>query len=119
MLIVEEDMTISLANDGFESLTGYKREEIEGKKKWTDFVEKDDLEKMIAQHQLRRIDSGLAKKSYEFRLVHRDGQLKNIILTVDMIPGTERSVASLMDITDRKKLKTRCASVKSATVDHR
>ena len=103
MLIVEEDMTIVLANCGFESLTGYKREEIEGKKKWTEFVEKGDLEKMITQHQFREEGSGLAKKNYEFRLVHRDGHVKNIILTVNMIPGTERSVASLMDITDRKK----------------
>ncbi len=103
MLIIEEDMTISLSNRGFENLTGYEREEIEGKKKWTEFIEKGDLEKMVTQHQLRRADSGLAKKSYEFRLVHRDGRVKNIILTVDMIPGTKRSVASLMDITGRRK----------------
>ncbi len=101
MLIVEEDMTISLANDRFESLTGYKREEVEGKKKWTEFVEKNDLEKMVIRHQLRRADPGLAAKSYEFRLVHRDGSLKNILLTVDIIPGSKRSVASLLDVTDR------------------
>ena len=103
MLIVEEDMTISLANHGFESLSGYEREEIEGEKKWTEFVEEGDLEKMVTQHQLRRADSGVAKKSYEFRLVRRDGRLKNIFLTVDLIPGTKRSVASLMDITDRRQ----------------
>jgi PAS domain S-box-containing protein len=103
MIIVEEDMTIFLVNDRFESLTGYTREEVEGKRKWTEFVEKDDLEKMITQHQVRRADSGLAKRDYEFRLVHRDGHLKNILLTVDLIPGTKRSVASLMDITDRKQ----------------
>ncbi|MEN6320119.1 MAG: PAS domain S-box protein [Syntrophaceae bacterium] len=103
MLIIEEDMTISLANDGFESLTGYKREEVEGKRKWTEFIKKDDLEKMIARHQLRRAEPGIVQKSYEFRLVHRDGNLKNILLTVDLIPGTKRSVASLMDITDRKQ----------------
>ena len=103
MLIVEEDMTISLANDGFESLTGYKREEVEGKKKWTEFVEKGDLERMVVQHKLRRVDSGLAKKSYEFRLVHRDGGLRNIFLTVAVIPGTKKSITSLIDITDRKK----------------
>ncbi|MDQ5986735.1 MAG: hypothetical protein CSYNP_02466 [Syntrophus sp. SKADARSKE-3] len=103
MLIVEEDMTIILANHGFESLTGYTREEVEGKRKWTEFVEKSDLEKMITQHQLRRADPACATKSYEFRLVHRDGYKKNIILTVDLIPGTKKSVASLMDITDRKQ----------------
>ena len=103
MLIVEEDMTISLANDRFESMTGYTRKEVEGKKRWTEFVEKSDLEKMITQHQLRRRDPGLAKKSYEFRLIHKDGCHKNIILTVDIIPATKRSVASLIDITERKR----------------
>ena len=103
MLIVEEDMTISLANDGFESLTGYTRKEVEGKRKWTEFIEKDDLKKMITHHQLRRTDPKLPAQSYEFRLVHRDGYRKNITLTVDIIPGTKKSVASLMDITQHKK----------------
>ena len=102
MLIIEEDMTISLANQKFESLTGYKREEVEGKKKWTDFVEKGDLEKMISRHRSRRrADSDPVKKDYEFRLVHKDGRLKNILLTVDIIPDTKKSIASLMDITER------------------
>ena len=102
MLIVEEDMTISLVNDGFENLTGYRREDVEGKRKWTEFVDKEDLERMVAQHGFRRSDSGRAARSYEFRLVHRDGHFRNILLTVDLIPGTKKSVASLMDITDRK-----------------
>ena len=104
MLIVEEDMTISLANDGFESLTGYTREEVEGKRKWTEFVEKDDLEKMLIQHQLRRTGSGFAKRDYEFRLVNRVGHRRNVFLTVNLIPGTKRSIASLMDITEHKQI---------------
>jgi two-component system, cell cycle sensor histidine kinase and response regulator CckA len=107
MLIVEEDMTIFLANHVFESLIGYKREEVEGKRKWTEFVEKDDLEKMISRHQLRRVGSDLVEKNYEFRLVHKDGHIKNILLTVDIIPGTKRSVASLMDITERNQAEER------------
>jgi PAS domain S-box-containing protein len=107
MLIVEEDMTISLANDRFENLTGYRRKDVEGKRKWTEFVEKDDLGEMIKRHRSRRTDSGSATKSYEFRLVHRDGSRRNIILTVDLIPGTKKSVASLMDITDRKQAEER------------
>jgi PAS domain S-box-containing protein/putative nucleotidyltransferase with HDIG domain len=96
-------MTISLANDGFENLTGYTREEVEGKRKWTEFVEKGDLEKMNTHHKLRRADPEYPTKSYEFRLVHRDGDQKNIIVTVDIIPGTKKSVVSLMDITERKR----------------
>lgn len=103
MLLIEEDMTISLVNQGFESLTGYKRREVEGKKKWTEFVHREDLERMIGQHLLRRVDAGLVEKNYEFRLVRKDGLLKNILLTADIIPGTKKSIASLIDITERKQ----------------
>ncbi len=103
MLIIEQDMTISLANEGFVKLTGLTREEIEGKIKWTEFVEKGDLEKMIAQHKLRRIDPDLAPRNYDFRFVSKDGTLRDISLMVDLVPGTQKSVASLIDITGRKQ----------------
>lgn len=101
--ILEEDKTISLANTEFEKLTGYSREEIEGKKAWTEFVVKEDMERMAAQHKLRRIDATAAPKTYEFRLVDRAGRIKNIHLNIDMIPGTKKSVASLLDMTIRKQ----------------
>ncbi len=101
-VIVEEDKTISLANAEFVKLTGYEREEIEGRKLWTEFVVKEDLERMAAQHALRRINPPAAQKSYEFRLADKDGQIKDIHLNIDLIPGTKKSIASLLDITSRK-----------------
>ncbi len=106
MLIIEDDMTISLVNDRWGSLTGYTRDEVEGKKKWTEFIEKGDLEEMITRHKLRRTDPDFATKSYEFRIMHKDGSLKNILLNIDLIPGTKRSIASLMNITDLKQAKS-------------
>lgn len=103
MLVIEEDMTISYVNAEFEKITGYKRQEVEGKIKWTEFVEKSDLEKMVQQHRLRRLDKRLAMRNYEFRLLLRDGRLRDVYVTVDMIPGTMKSVASLLDITKRKQ----------------
>jgi len=44
-VIIEEDTTISLANAEFERLSGYPREEIQGKRSWTEFVEKKILKK--------------------------------------------------------------------------
>ena len=102
-VILEEDTTISLANEEFEKLTGYTKDEIEGKKTWTDFVMKDDLEKMMNQHRLRRENPGTALKTYEFRLRDRSGLIKNILLTVDVISGTRKSVASLLDISELKR----------------
>jgi PAS domain S-box-containing protein len=102
MLIIDEDTTISLANAEMEKLSGYSRGEIEGKMKWTEFVSKPDLERMREYHLQRRQDPNAAPRSYEFRFIDRIGMIKDIFLSVDMIPGTGKSVASLVDITKRK-----------------
>lgn len=102
MVIIREDTTITLANREFERLSGYSKEEIEGKKKWTAFVAGDDLDKMEEYHRMRRLDQNAAPKRYEFQFTDRHGNVKEILLTVDMIPRTGESVASLLDITDRK-----------------
>jgi PAS domain S-box-containing protein len=101
-VVIEEDTRIRLANVEFEHLTGFSKDEVEGKKSWTEFVVKEDLERMIAQHTLRRKERGAALRNYEFRLVTRSGEIRDIYLTIDVIPGTKKSVASLLDITDRK-----------------
>ena len=103
ILIIEEDMTISMVNSQFKKLCGYSKEEIEGKKKWTEFVTKEDLEKIKRYHSQRRINPGSAPISYEFRFKGRDGKIKDIFLTVGMISKTKQSIASLLDITESKK----------------
>jgi PAS domain S-box-containing protein len=102
-VLIEENTVISLANEEFERFSGYPKEEIEGKKSWTEFVMKDDLDRMLAQHRLRRERQETALKHYEFRFVTKSGNVRNIFLSIDMIPGTKKSVASLMDITERKR----------------
>ncbi|MFA4850199.1 MAG: PAS domain S-box protein [Methanoregula sp.] len=98
-VLLEENTRISIANAEFERLSGYPREELEGKKCWTEFVVKEDLERMLAQHRLRRERHEAAMRHYEFRFVTKKGEIRNIFLTIDVIPGTKKSVASLMDIT--------------------
>ena len=102
MVVIEESSIISLSNNGFAQLTGFSKDDIEGKKSWTEFVVKEDLERMLAQHRLRRQNREKALTHYEFRFITKTGDIRTIYLTIDMIPGTTKSVASLMDITVRK-----------------
>jgi len=102
MVIIEEDTTVGFANNEFFRLTGYSQDDIDSRKSWTEFVHKEDLNRMIKQHKLRRARSGDALRQYEFRLLTKSGDTRNILLTIDMFPGTKRSIASLIDITDRK-----------------
>ena len=102
-VIIEENMVISMVNTRFERLSGYSKDEIENKMKWTDFVIPEDLEKMKKYHITRRKTKGKAPTEYEFQFIDKKGNIKNIFLKIDRIPGTKKSVASLMDITERKK----------------
>jgi PAS domain S-box-containing protein len=101
-IIIEEDTTVSLVNTEFEKLSGYKKEEWEGKRSWTEIIAKKDVERMKEYHCLRRINPNAAPRNYEFSLIDRAGNDKEILLTISMIPGTTKSVASLLDITERK-----------------
>jgi PAS domain S-box-containing protein len=99
--IVEENTIISLVNEEFARLSGYTKREIEKKKSWTEFVAKEDLGLMLAQHYLRR-EGGDVLRRYEFRFIRKGGEIRHALLTVDLIPGTTQTICSLLDITDSK-----------------
>jgi diguanylate cyclase (GGDEF)-like protein/PAS domain S-box-containing protein len=104
MLILEDDMTISMMNSGFEVRVGYRADEIEGKKRWTEFVAKSDLERVVEYHSARRKNPDIPPPNYEIKLIGRTGRTLDVFLTVSIIPETRQSVVSLVDITERKEM---------------
>ena len=103
MALIEEDTTISLVNAEFERLSEYSKQEVEGKKSWTEFIVKEDLERMLVQHRLRRENRESALRHYEFRVNTKSGRTLIALLTIDVIPGTKRSIASMIDVTEQKQ----------------
>jgi PAS domain S-box-containing protein len=102
-IIIEKDTSISFANAGFEKLTGFSKEEIEGRMKWPQVIANPkDLGMMLRYHKKRRKSTEGVPIEYEFTLRDKFGNLKSIFLRVDMIPGSQQSVASLLDITSLK-----------------
>jgi len=103
MLISEEDGTISLVNSRFEKLCGYSKKEVEGKMKWASFVHPDDLEKMLEYHKERRNNPEKVPTTYEFRAINKDDKILHMLINVNLLPRTKKSIISLIDITARKK----------------
>ena len=99
--IVEEDSIVSLINTEFEKFYGYRRGDVEGKMKWHEFVSQDFLPKMKEFHTKRRVNPESVPRNYEFDFIDSEGKIKNVFTTVAIIPGTEKSLVSLQDITDR------------------
>ena len=102
-VIVEEDATIVLANRQFERLTGFSRLEIEGKKKWTEFVFEDDLPKLNFLARTKGKHSRTPSEGYEFRIRDSRGDILHVLANIAAIPSTKRTVISLLDISKLKK----------------
>jgi PAS domain S-box-containing protein len=101
-IIVEEDMVISKVNATAEEMIGYSKDEIEGKMKTGEFVAGgEDLEKIIKYHFDRRKPAAETPSEYTINIVDRHGNTKNAFIQVSIIPGTKKSIASLVDITSR------------------
>ena len=99
--IIEEDMTISRVNAKAEELTGYAKADIEGKMKTTELVSKEHLTKITDYHYARRKNRGEFLSEYTLDLVDKNGKIKKTFIQISIIPGTKKSIASLIDITKK------------------
>lgn len=101
-VIVEADTTISRANKEFAQMTGYAREDLEGRKSWTEFVHPGDLDRLLSYDRQSRVDPRAAPNRYEFRLINRSGEIREIAINVTHIADTQQTVGFLLDITSQK-----------------
>ena len=93
MITIEKDRTISLANEEAQTLTGYSKEEIEGKK-IEDFVAEEDIKRLMKYHELRRKNADLAPHGYETSIKNKKGDMRTVWVTID-VRSLRRSRASL------------------------
>lgn len=103
-VIVDEKDRILLANREFVKLSGYAREEIENIMTFKQFVVEDDWKKIYDYHITRRIVAKGTPRHYEFRMANKKGEIRDIYMATSVIPETGKSVASLLDITEFKKM---------------
>ena len=99
LVIIGNDSIIRKCNSQFESLSGYHREEIESKRKWLDFIDPVDLERMQRHNAQRLIDGKDDTREYDFIFLTRSGIQRHVHAVVAVISGTEDRICSLSDVT--------------------
>ena len=104
MLLIEEDMTISMANREFEKFSGYSKEEVEGKKSLTEFVTHADLERIKESCLASGTIPDASAGHFEGRLVDKQGNVRDARITAAGVSGTQKAVVSLLDITEGKQI---------------
>ncbi|WP_074358819.1 PAS domain S-box protein [Methanothermobacter wolfeii] len=103
VLILEEDGTISMVNKEAERISGYSRDDLEGKL-CTDFILEEDRMSVVPEG---KISPENILERLEFRIIDGCGNIRNIFGTYGRIPGTEKIVASGIDITEQKRAQKR------------
>ncbi len=95
-----ENGIVKDCNKVFVDMIGYSKSEIINKMKWSDFVVKEDLERLQKYHskRMRNVDTPPAK--YECNIINKNGEIINVIVNIGVV-GEDR-IVSLTDITDRK-----------------
>ena len=104
-VLSESDMTLSMVNAEFARMTGYDRSEIEGKLPWTAFVHPEDHDRMRDYHYRRRRDERNVPTQWECRLLDRAGSIHQVVVQAGLIPGTDTSVGSFIDVTEHRRAK--------------
>lgn len=100
-IIVESDTTIKYANQRFCRLVGLKKDEIESNMTWSEFVAPEDKKRLLKYHLWRRSNKHRSPENYEFSLIDANNQLKHCLVKVTMMPQTDLSFASIIEISDR------------------
>ncbi|MEM1985959.1 MAG: PAS domain S-box protein [Nitrososphaeria archaeon] len=99
--IIESDTTISLVNSEFEKMFECDKNDIIGKS-FIELIAKEDIERLITYHYQRRINPNQVPKNYEFKFYTKRGKLRYGFATVAVIPETDKTLASVIDITELK-----------------
>ncbi len=103
-VIVEKDTTISLANSEFASMTGFQKKEIESLKSWLQFMDEKTQRKIqngevIPEHS----DYHPMAPHFECTFIDKEGKQKDMLCSLANIPGSDKSVVTLADITELKE----------------
>jgi PAS domain S-box-containing protein len=102
MIIIEKDSTISLTNSKFVEMSGYRRTEIDGKKKWMELVAPQDIEKLTQSfNEMIKTKDGMPRLLI-FDFLDQKKAIHHVSLNVTVIPGTSRIIASFVQISDKK-----------------
>lgn len=100
--IFDRDYVIQRCNSQFEKLSGFSREEIEGRMKWSDFVDSLELERILNYYAERQDSEKNAPIEHEFSCFAKESVRIQVHVVVGVIPGAEERICSLIDITERK-----------------
>jgi PAS domain S-box-containing protein len=87
-------------------------EEVEGKKSLMDFFDQRNSERIAEYLATQGANRGAVMRDAGCQLLDKNGDIRDVSLTLSMFPETKKSVAPLMDITETKRTEERIEELK-------
>jgi PAS domain S-box-containing protein len=103
IVILEENLLISMVNVRFEELSGYSKNEIEEKMSFAQFIDEEAKEGILKLFLDKSVDF---PSDYECRLCNRASEVFDMIIRFNSISSTGQMIATFIDITARKRTET-------------
>lgn len=103
-MIIGSDYKIHIVNSEWCRLTGYNTNDLNGNIDGISILHPDDVKRVTEYHAMRRRNVPGAPGKYEIRIVSADRSVHNVLIIVSLIAGTDKSIISILDITDKKKI---------------
>ena len=107
MFVFDDEGEIFLVNRAFERLSGLTRPDIEGKKRWTAFVNPADLDGILISHQELKREMVGASEQISFRFRGGQGRDMRILMTISPIEETMWRLAILRETALPEEMKDR------------
>ncbi len=105
--VLESDGTIAMVNSVFEDFAGFARAELEGVANWSRFMSIADGEKVAERRRVLTAAPESGPRTGRFEFISRDGRSCLVHATEAVLPGSDRTVVSLVNITERQRVEDR------------
>lgn len=100
LVTMEKNLMIFMVNDRFVEMSGHKKDEIEGRMTFTDFINPEDRLELMNRFSRYNEEKHF---EYECRINHRNELTYDVLVRIGHVPGTDQFIASFTDITARKQ----------------
>ncbi len=91
VLVIEQDLSVSLVNAAFERMTGCRRGDLLGTTRWIELLE------LSGDADMPSVLRG-SQPDFHARLHDNAGALKDVTLRVSVIPGTMRAIMAVAEV---------------------
>ncbi len=100
--VMAPNKIITMVNSGFERLTGLPKTQVEGRRTLSSLFSAPDRQNWI-EYKADRCGVGKGPKELACNVTDAEGNIKNVLLKLDVIPSTGECIGSMVDITHIKK----------------